>query len=234
MAITGSAAAGYTVTNSRGTDKTTVSGSKTWNDAGNQDGKRPESITINLFANGEKVGSKTVTAADGWEWSFTGLNKNENGKAINYTITEDAVPGYSTEVNGYDVTNSYTPGKTSVTVNKVWKDDGNRDGIRPASISVQLLADGAAKGEPVTLTAENGWTYTWNGLNEKSGGKTISYSVAEVGAVAGYTSSVNGFTITNTHEVEKTSIDVEKVWKNTSNPPEIDVIIKLLADGEEV
>ena len=225
---------GFTITNTHEVEKTSVSGSKTWKDSNDQDGLRPASITINLLANGEKVDSKVVTAADGWKWSFTGLNKNENGKAINYTITEDAVPGYSTEVNGYDVTNSYTPGKTSVTVNKVWKDDGNRDGIRPVSISVQLLADGAAKGEPVTLTAENGWTYTWNGLNEKSGGKTISYTVAEVGTVEGYISSVKGFTITNTHEVEKTSIDVEKVWERTSNPPEIDVIIKLLADGEEV
>ena len=234
VAITGSAAAGFTVTNSRGTDKTTVSGSKTWVDNNDQDGKRPASITINLFANGEKVDSKVVTAADGWKWSFTGLPKNEGGKAITYTITEDTVPGYSTEVKGYDVINSYTPGKTSVTVKKEWNDDGNRDGIRPVSISVQLLANGTAKGEAVTLTAENSWTYTWNGLDEKAGGKTIDYTVAEVGSVEGYTSTVNGYTITNTHEVKKTSIDVEKVWKNTSNPPEIDVIIKLLADGEEV
>ena len=234
VAITGSAAAGYTVTNSRGMDKTTVSGSKTWNDMGDQDGKRPASITINLFANGEKVDSKTVTAADGWKWSFTGLPKNEGGKAITYTITEDAVAGYSSEVKGYDVTNSYTPGQTSVTVKKEWNDDGNRDGIRPESIQVQLLADGAAKGEPVTLNAENSWTHTWNGLDEKAGGKTIDYTVAEVGTVEGYISTVSGYTITNTHEVKKTSIDVEKVWKNTSNPPEIDVIIKLLADGEEV
>ena len=29
-----------------------ISGTKTWNDADNQDGIRPTSITVNLFANG--------------------------------------------------------------------------------------------------------------------------------------------------------------------------------------
>ena len=39
-----------------------MKGSKTWNDADNQDGKRPESITVRLLANGEEKDSQTVTA----------------------------------------------------------------------------------------------------------------------------------------------------------------------------
>ena len=230
---------GYDVTNTHETETTSISGKKTWNDANDQDGKRPESITINLFANGEKVQSKTVTAADGWKWTFENVDKYAGGKEITYTITEDAVAGYTTTVNGYNVTNSYAPGKTSVSVTKAWNDDGNRDGIRPASVTVQLLANGTAKGEAVTLSAENGWTYTWSNLDEKSGGKTVTYTVEEISVPEGYTVSVSGnastgYTVTNTHESAKTSVDVEKVWKNTSNPPEVNVVVKLLADGEEV
>jgi hypothetical protein len=155
------------------------------------------------------------------------LEMAEGSDAVSGTMDGDKTVTYVYAVKA-------TPIIPIVTVNKVWKDDGNRDGIRPASIQVQLFADGVAYGEPVTLTAESSWTYTWTGLDEMSGGQEILYTVAEVGTVEGYTASVDGFTITNTHEVKKTSISVEKVWERTSNPPEIDVIIKLLADGEEV
>ena len=95
VVCTGDAATGYTITNSYTPETTEVSGSKTWDDANNQDGKRPTSITINLLANGEKVDEKTVSADDNWSWSFTNLPKYENGKEITYTITEDAVPDYT-------------------------------------------------------------------------------------------------------------------------------------------
>ena len=107
-------------------EKVTVSGTKTWNDNNNQDGKRPDEITINLLKNGTKIDSKVVKKSDGWKWKFEGLDKYENGQEITYSISEEAVEGYSTEINGYDVKNSYTPGKTSVQVTKAWKDNNNQ------------------------------------------------------------------------------------------------------------
>mgnify|MGYP002520023351 CR=1 FL=1 len=68
---------------------------------------RPEEITINLYADNELVDSKTVTEADGWAWTFENLYKYENGEEIEYTITEDAVEGYETVVDGYNVTNTH-------------------------------------------------------------------------------------------------------------------------------
>ena len=53
---------GFNITNTYTTETTEVKGSKTWNDADNQDGKRPESITVRLLANGEEKDSQTVTA----------------------------------------------------------------------------------------------------------------------------------------------------------------------------
>lgn len=62
------------------TDKkavTTVSGTKTWKDNDDQDGKRPDSIKVNLLANGKVVQSKTVKASDNWKYSFTNLPEFE-------------------------------------------------------------------------------------------------------------------------------------------------------------
>ena len=108
----------FTVTNTHTPSTTTVSGTKTWKDNNDQDGKRPDSIKVNLLANGKVVQSKTVKASDNWKYSFTNLPEFENGKKISYTITEDQVKDYSTTVDGYNLTNSYTPSTPNVPTNK--------------------------------------------------------------------------------------------------------------------
>ena len=226
------------------TDKkavTTVSGTKTWKDNNDQDGKRPDSIKVNLLANGKVVQSKTVKASDNWKYSFTNLPEFENGKKISYTVTEDQVKDYSTTVNGYNLTNSYTPAKTSVSVTKAWNDNNNQDGSRPNEVKVQLYANGEKSGNEVTLNAANKWTHTWTELAEKSNKKTVQYSVKEVGTVKGYTSSVNGkngnFIVTNTHTPSTTTVSGTKTWKDNNDqdgkrPDSIKV--NLLANGKVV
>ena len=49
----------------------------------------------------------TVTAESGWTFSFTDLPKYKDGVLITYTVTEDAVDGYVTVINGFNVTNTY-------------------------------------------------------------------------------------------------------------------------------
>lgn len=205
------------------TDKkavTTVSGTKTWKDNDDQDGKRPDSIKVNLLANGKVVQSKTVTASDNWKYSFTNLPEFENGKKISYTVTEDQVKDYSTTVDGYNLTNSYTPAKTSVSVTKAWNDNNNQDGSRPNEVKVQLYANGEKSGNEVTLNAANKWTHTWTELAEKSNKKTVQYSVKEVGTVKGYTSSVNGkngnFIVTNTHTPSTPNVPTNKTPNKSS------------------
>ncbi|SEM15175.1 LPXTG-motif cell wall anchor domain-containing protein, partial [Streptococcus gallolyticus] len=195
---------GTTITNTHVPETTEVSGTKTWNDNDDQDGKRPDSITVNLLANGTVVDTKTVTADDNWSYSFTDLPKYDNGTEITYTVIEDTVANYTPSYNGYNITNSYTPGQTSITVTKVWDDNNDQDGIRPDAIQVQLYANGEKSGDVITLTAADNWTYTWTGLAEKANKKAITYTVEEVSAVEGYTATVgdveNGnVTITNTH-----------------------------------
>ncbi|MBF0713097.1 Cna B-type domain-containing protein, partial [Gemella sp. GH3] len=66
---------GYNITNKYTPEVTNVSGVKTWEDNNNQDGKRPEKITVNLLVDGEQVDSKEVSASDNWSYEFTNLPK---------------------------------------------------------------------------------------------------------------------------------------------------------------
>ncbi|RRQ91184.1 hypothetical protein CUR52_15975 [Enterococcus faecalis] len=66
-------------------------------------------MTVNLLADGEQVDSKEVTANEDWMYAFTNLPKFKDGKEIVYTVTENQVPDYNTEITGYDITNTYTP-----------------------------------------------------------------------------------------------------------------------------
>ena len=221
--VTGDAKNGFTVINTHTPETTSVSGKKIWNDNNNQDKKRPESITVRLYANNVEKAHTTVEAdADGnWTYSFENLPKYEDGQEITYTVTEDAVAEYSTEIRDYNITNSYTPGETSVTVTKAWDDQNNQDGKRQP-VQVQLYADGVEEGTPVTLGEAVNWTHTWEHLAEKKAGKAITYTVRELTEVPGYTSQVTGdaktgFTVINTYTPETTSLTFTKKWVDDGN-----------------
>lgn len=233
---------GFDITNSYTPEVTEVSGVKTWEDVSNQDGVRPESITVNLLANGEKVDSTEVTEEGDWGYSFTYLPKNKAGVEIVYTITEDSVNEYSTEINGHDITNRYTPGQTSVTATKHWDDVNNQDGKRLDVIEIQLSADGEDYGQPVELSEANNWTHTWTELDEKVAGETIVYSVIELTEVPGYEAVVNdenhgNIIITNTYTPEVFDINGAKTWDDRDNQDGIrptSININLFANGELV
>ncbi|PNZ73193.1 Cna B-type domain-containing protein, partial [Mammaliicoccus stepanovicii] len=55
----------FAITNTYKPESTKVSGEKVWKDHDNQDGKRPEKVTVNLLANGEKIDSVEVSEQDG-------------------------------------------------------------------------------------------------------------------------------------------------------------------------
>ena len=239
---TGSAKDGFTVTNTRTPEKTKVEGEKTWNDADDQDGKRPKEITVNLLANGKKVKEAKVTADTNWKYSFTDLPKYEKGQEIKYTVTENAVAEYTPEINGHNIKNSYTPEETSVTVTKGWNDANDQDGKRPKSIKVQLYGDDKKVGEEVELSEGNGWTHTWTKLPKKAKGKDIKYEVKEVTKVDGYTteidsSDIGNIRILNSHTPETTEIKGKKTWNDGDNqdgnrPKEI--MVNLLANGKKI
>ena len=243
---TGDAATGFIFTNTCD-ERVSVPVKKVWDDADNQDGKRPSDVTVHLLANGAAAEQEGVTAeqklSEGNNWAYTWENlykyDQTTGEEITYTITEDTVTDYSTSQETKDgvvtITNSYTPGKTSVTVTKSWEDGGNQDGIRPDGVEVTLLADGKAVTQTgitakVTLNEENKWTYTWEELNQKKAGKDITYTVEETktdvitGTNAAGTYAVDvtgdaktGYKVTNIHTPETVEASVKKVWDDADN-----------------
>ena len=183
-----------------------VSGEKTWDDKNDQDGIRPESIVVSLYAgegeSKELLGVKEVTEDDDWAWTFSDLPKYLNGEEIVYTIVEDEVEGYTATYDGYNITNTHVPETTSVNITKVWNDNGDALEIRPESVKVNLLANGDKTGYSINLDERGQWTDTFTGLDKYDAGEPINYTVEEE-EVSGYESSIegdqgNGYVITNT------------------------------------
>ena len=216
VAITGDTT-GFTVTNTYTPETINIPVTKVWNDNNNQDGKRATAVTIKLLADGVDTGKTlTLNEANGWKGTFTGLPKKANGVDIVYTIKEEPVPsGYTVAITGdttgFTVTNTYSPEKINIPVTKIWQDNEDADKIRPESIVVNLKK-GTEVIDTVELNKENNWTHTFENLPKKENGEEIIYTVEEV-ETEGYTASitgsmVEGFVITNKHEVSKKIFDL--------------------------
>ena len=231
-----------TITNKRTPETTEVTVKKVWDDAKNQDGLRPTTITVHILANGEKVQTATLSGeGETWSHTFTNLPVYKNGQKIIYTVTEDKVANYTATIDGTTITNTYKPGKTSLTVTKKWDDAENQDGLRPKKIKVQLYADGQALGKEVELSEEDKWTYTFSDLDEKKDGKSVQYTVKETEVPEGYTQTVEEndpgqVVIRNTHTPSKTTVQVTKKWDDSDNKDGIrpkNVKVQLYADGQK-
>lgn len=228
--VTGDAASGFTITNSYSPETVDIKATKNWDDANNQDGKRPTKITINLLADGQKVDSKEVQeAADGtWTVEFTKLAKYKAGKKITYTVTEEKVSEYESSITDFNITNKYTPKAIDYKVTKVWNDANDQDGKRPKSVTVQLFksVDGskpvAVEGKKLTLTAKdktdaNTWVASFTNLPQYEAGKEITYSIDEVDVPAGYKASVTGQVVTNNYTPDTVILSGTKVWDDNNN-----------------
>jgi len=118
-----------------------VNVTKVWKDGDNQDGIRPDKVTVRLLAGGTDTGKTLELSKDNnWSGSFSGLDKGPV-----YTVSEDTVTGYESAITGtaaagFTITNSHTPSTVEKTVTKVWNDNENAADTRPASVSVQLYA----------------------------------------------------------------------------------------------
>ena len=182
-------------------------------------------IIVEIYANNVKT-NKTLTlqAEEQWKDTFKNLPKYDSaGKEIVYTIKEVNVPeGYTSTVNGMTITNTYKEPTVSKTVNKIWASDNAS--LRPENITVQLLANGnKVEGKAQTLTAGNNWTAEFTGLQKYETGtrNPINYSVEEVSVPEGYTSTVNGMTITNTYK--ESNYTLTYIVENTEYSKETDI-----------
>ena len=105
----------------------------------------------------------------------------------------------------------------AISVQKDWDDADNQDGLRPASVTVTLLADGTATNQTLTLSEANNWQDQFTIADPQ---ENVTYSVQEA-SVEGYTSTITGtaaegFTITNTHT---SAAPPEEENPGETNPP---------------
>ena len=239
--ITGSASEGFTITNTYDMDKVSVNVTKTWDHGDQPSANYPASVTVNLLADGVATGATLVlNAANSWTGSFDDLDKYVGGAEIVYTVTEDAVANYTPVITGsasagFIITNTYNMEKVSVDVAKAWDHGDQPIANYPASVTVNLLANGVATGKTLTLNAGNNWTGSFDDLDKYVGGDEIVYSVTE-DAVANYTpvitgSASEGFSITNTYDMETVDISGIKTWLGMISSATPDVTIALYKDG---
>lgn len=189
---------------------------KVWNDGDNQDGVRPDGVTIHLLANGQETGrSATLNSGNNWQHEFANVPRMDaDGHAITYSVREDLSNGYTYGVEWKDgetgsdpqvgvVTNSREPEKTKISGLKTWDDANDAAGRRPDSVKIDLYKNGEKFKSKTVRADDNGnWSYTFDNLDKYyDEGKLVQYEVKEDTYYAGYVPSANGdYGILNTYD----------------------------------
>lgn len=215
----------FTLINTHVDETKNITITKAWNDENNQDGLRPKTITA--VVNGSDGSARFVQLFEGQNWAtnLNNLPKYKNGTEIQYTVKENAIPGYETEIkqtgDSYAITNSHTPAVVTVSAVKVWDDANNQDGIRPSLIQVTLTgSDGSVRN--AAITKNDGWTYQFKNLPKYNNGTKIDYTLQEANSNPYTYEIVKGsdeysFTITNNYVPAVVNVPVTTVWDDDDN-----------------
>ena len=230
-----------------------VSGNKTWVTPA---GTTHPTVTINLLKNGEQY--KTTTIANGnTTYEFTGLQKyktDENGNFVldvngnielnEYTVEEAELNGYTSEkaANGVDFVNTIDQELISISGEKTWVDPEGTTLVHP-EITINLikngtkastikLANGNTKYEftelPKYKTDENG-----KYVLDSNGNVQLNRYTIEEENVRNYTTSYNGYNITNTfnQDIQGTVEITTTTTSQTSVKTPLDVVFVLDISG---
>ena len=215
-------------------EKTTVFVYKAWNDANDQDGVRPESVTVELIANGAPTGVVAeLKEENNWLAVFAQLPvTDDSGAAIAYTVAERDVPaGYVSELSGsvekgFKLTNTYEPLATTVTAYKAWADEPESVGESLRADAVlhlfgvvdgRVVYDAGEKAVSADATGEDA-SVSWN-VPVYQGGKKLEWQIAEE-PMAGYASSFawdesgRVCLVTNSYVGTSTSVTINKTWND--------------------
>lgn len=180
---------------------------KPWDDlearikGGSEMGYRDDLISRN-YEGAEDVVTKYSDKGDTRTWVLT-------LKLGDIDLPDDKPPTTDLEGNG------------EVRVLKVWEDGDDAEGVRPSSVTVDLVGkDGEVK-NTVVLSSENNWGYTWSGLDE-----SVQWQVVER-EQDNYTVNV---TVTPSGENRKTHVITNTYSTDITDdgPPLID-----LPDGQD-
>lgn len=163
---------------------------KVWKGLGATD-TVPASAQFQLYVDGVASGEPVIcNEANGWRYTWENLPilSSEDRHEIAYTVQELAIPDgyrafYSTGENGELIVTNIKDGVTAASVLKKW------NGGEETTVRVELEKNGKPSGEYATLSARNGWFYSWPDLPKYDENGWIDYTVREI-PVDGYTSEI--------------------------------------------
>lgn len=175
--------------------------------------------------------------------TYVVFETNPEGLVRKYNLQSDSTTGVATLVEANKdaiakLNNKYEAGyddeSINIPVTKIWNDNGNRDGNRPGSITVNLQANGTTVASH-TLTGDEGWQYVFANMPRYDDNhKEITYTINE-NPVAWYDGSVNGFFVTNDYNPETTTASVYKIWDDNDNERNLrpkNIAVTLLPTGK--
>ena len=220
-----------------------LTGELFWEDENNQDGIRPDNVTISVISSDSTdttesnatIGKKQ-NGTYNWTYEFNNLPKyDENDQTIEYTVTATGIneQEYTTtpettttdEKTGNitaNITSVHEIEKISVSGTINWiGDNNNLNETRPDSIVIKLMngstqvtdAQGKKVQVEVTPDENNNWKYCFTGLPKNEKGNPIDYTLKEL-TITGYTSEIANSV---TDAQGNITIDVT----NTYIPPEL-------------
>lgn len=166
-------------------DDTKVTVKKIWSGADND---HPDSVTVHLLRDGEIYDTVTLSSANHWKHTWDNLDDDYRWSVAEADVPDGYTVSYSTSGTTIIIENFKEPdipdNPESLTVKKVWKNDDGED--RSKQVTVELWS-GSTLYDTVVLSRENGWSYTWTNLPERSdwrireknipSGYDVSYSV---------------------------------------------------------
>ena len=175
--VSGDVDSGFVITMTHMPELIDISGTITWKDGSDYDNIRPDSVVIKLIGDDEEY-EETFNSMAGnvWEYEFAGVHKYLNGKEIEYSVSQNKVPGYTTTIKNFDITNIHSPNypeiedepEEKVVVKVKWFNDDSS--YRPEEVTVQLYKDGRKYRAAAELSADKdtyeNWRYVWEDVNE--------------------------------------------------------------------
>ena len=88
------------MTDEYSTEKREITVEKVWDDKEDYEHLRPVSVTVNLYANNVLIETVELTEENGWFYIFKDLDVYNKGSKIIYTIDENKVVEYDTNIEG--------------------------------------------------------------------------------------------------------------------------------------
>ena len=189
--------------------KVDIKVNRIWDDSDDQDGVRPKTIKLTLYAEGssDPVDETSISAGEGWTTAFSVRKYGADGKAIRYTVNEASVTDYDLSQmgsmeGGFLLIHKHTPDTIDIPVRITWTDHKNRYDDRPSAVVVTLLKNGEPADSQIVIANSSGqWKTMFEAVDEYEKGEKIQYTVTE-NKLTGYSTKIDGTKISNCLKTE--------------------------------